>query len=399
MNVLVTSSRMPCAIDEIRKLGRRGHRVVASDTFRAAPGNHSRYVAKAIITPSPRNATLPFVEAVAATVREEKIELVLPAFEEVFYLAALRRLLPDSASWFFPPLSTLAALHDKRTFAGLAKDLGLRVPASVVVDSQADLRGALRCIPRYFAKPVYSRGGVELLTNTGPLAGALDVEECVPSPASPWIVQEFVAGRDVCTFSVVHGGRLSAHAAYVHPREIEHAGGIVFESVDEPECLRAAATIAEATRYRGQLSLDFMKTSEGMVLIECNPRPTAGVHLLSAVDFDEALRDDRAEKLRLVQPGVRGKYSAALLRDMLLHWEEAKEDARYLFSDVPELVADPDDLLPAVYQVISYGRVIAYRRHRQSAGTHKNRDLMAAQFEDVSYDGQVIEVPSAVAAS
>ncbi len=394
MKVLVTSSRLPSAIDEIRKLGRSGHHVLAADTFAAAPDNHSRYVERAVVTPSPRAATGSFVDAVQRLVREEEVELVLPAFEEVFYLAKVAGTLPATAKWFFSPFSTLATLHDKRSFAALAKDLGLGVPAWVVVESRADLHAALRDTPRYFAKPVYSRGGVQLLTNVGPLRGALDVDECAPSPQTPWIVQEFVEGKDVCSFSVVHAGRLSAHAAYVHPREIEHAGGIVFESVDEPECLRAASTIAEATRYQGQLSLDFMKTSRGMVLIECNPRPTAGVHLLSAEQFDEALRDERAAKLRVVEPGVRGKYSAALLRDMLLHWDEAKEDAKYLFSDAPELVADPDDLLPAVYQVISYGRVVAYRRHHQGAGTaHKNRDLMAAQFEDISYDGQEIDLP------
>ena len=45
-NILVTSSRMPFALDEIRKFGRRGHAVYASDTFSTSPGSHSQFVAE-----------------------------------------------------------------------------------------------------------------------------------------------------------------------------------------------------------------------------------------------------------------------------------------------------------------------------------------------------------------
>jgi hypothetical protein len=39
----VTSSRMPFALDAIRKLGERGHEVYASDSYAASPGSHSHY--------------------------------------------------------------------------------------------------------------------------------------------------------------------------------------------------------------------------------------------------------------------------------------------------------------------------------------------------------------------
>lgn len=389
MRALVTTSRMPCAIDEIRKLGSRGHAVIAADTFRAAPGSHSRYVEKARVTASPRLDPSRFIGDVTRIVLEDDVDLVLPAFEEVFYLARHRSKLPPSASYFFPDLETLRTLHDKAAFVRLATDLGLRAPRTVVVESPAELSAALRETTSYFAKPAFSRGGVDLLTNTGPLAGALPAAACRPSPSKPWVVQEFVSGTDVCTFSVVNRGKITGHSTYVHPREIEHAGGIVFESVDEPECLRAAARVAEATRYHGQLSLDFLRTDRGLIVIECNPRPTAGVHVMSAEMFEEALLDVAGAKLRVAPAGTRGKYGIALVRDMFLHWREAREDAKYLFSDVPEIVAEPGDVMPALYQVLSYGRVLEYRRqHRDDA--HKNRELMMAYFDDVSWNGEAL---------
>jgi hypothetical protein len=125
-----------------------------------------------------------------------------------------------------------------------------------------------------------------------------------------------------------------------------------------------------------------------MVLIECNPRPTAGVHVMTASDFDHAIMD-RGRDVRVAPAGRRCMYGAALLRDMVVHPEEAAEDLKYLFSDAKEVVADPDDLAPALFQALSYGQVLKYRRER-GARTPKERALMAAQFEDVHWDGGTI---------
>ena len=379
---------MPCAIDQIRKLGQSGHTVFASDVYRGAPGNHSRHVKRSLTTVSPTQDAVGFVREVADIVTAEQIDLVLPAFEEVFYLARHADMLPAGPRYFFAPFDVLSMLHDKNRFLAFAGDLGLRVPKGIVASDQAELRAAVAEFPSFFAKPVFSRGGVELCTNCGPLAGMLPVEKCDVSSDRPWIVQEFIDGVDVCSMSVVHAGRVAGHATYVHPREIEHAGGIVFESVDEPECLEAARRIAEATNYTGSISFDYKKTEHGMVLIECNPRPTAGVHVMSADEFDHAITGRRGP-VRVTPAGRRCMYGAALLRDMVVHPEEAAEDLKYLFSDAKEVVADPDDLVPALFQALSYSQVLKYRKGK-GARTPKERALMAAQFEDVHWDGGAI---------
>lgn len=379
---------MPSAIDQIRKLGQSGHTVFATDVFRAAAGNHSRYVKASSVTVSPTRDPVGFVREIADLMTTQKIDMVLPAFEEVFYLATHADMLPAGPKYFFAPFDVLSMLHDKNRFLAFAGELGLHVPTSIVATSPGELTAAVREFPSFFAKPVFSRGGVELCTNRGPLAGMLPVESCEVSSDRPWIVQEFIDGLDVCSMSIAHDGRVTGHATYVHPREIEHAGGIVFESVDEPECLDAARRIAEATGYTGSISFDYKKTDRGMVLIECNPRPTAGVHVMSADDFDHAIRD-RGGDVRVAPAGRRRMYGAALLRDMVVHPEEATEDLKHLFSDAKEVVADPDDLVPALFQALSYGQVLKYRREKGSR-TPKDRDLMAAQFEDVYWDGAAI---------
>ena len=86
MKILCTTSRMPFAVDEIRKLGEQGHEVYAADTFRTAPGSHSRRSHATTRGAGTEAGDRAFVAAVAE-VSEQQIELVVPMFEEVFYLA------------------------------------------------------------------------------------------------------------------------------------------------------------------------------------------------------------------------------------------------------------------------------------------------------------------------
>jgi hypothetical protein len=249
---------------------------------------------------------------------------------------------------------------------------------------------AAREMGTYVAKPVFSRGGISISTNVGPLAFALRPELCRPSEEKPWVVQEYIDGEDVCSFSIVQRGRVAAHVAYVHPREIEHAGGIVFEAIDEPRSLRAAQSIAELVGYHGQLSFDYRRSSRGLVLIECNPRPTAGVHLMPAEMLGDAMLDGNGKSVRVVPRGGRRMYAIALIRDMFLHPREARESLRHLFSNAREVVFELDDPVPALEQLFTHRQVIDYFLRRRHEPTRKNTALMAAYFDDVCWDGQAI---------
>jgi hypothetical protein len=383
MRCLVTTSRMPFALDAIRKLGRMGHTVYASDTFSFAPGNRSRFVTRGLVTPSPRFEPQRFVERIAELVRVHAIDVVLPAFEEALVLANHADLL--GARLFTSGFETLHMLHHKVSFLERARKLGLPIPETTVTTSTSELAAAVRRHDAYFARPALSRGGIDLLTNHGPLAGALRVDDCRPTPENPWLVQPYVEGVDVCTYSVSRAGKLTAHVTYVHPRTIEHAGGIVLESVDEPEAQAIASRLAEDTRFEGQLSFDLKRTVRGYVLIECNPRPTSGICMLTDEEFARAVFDPPADAPTVAPPGRTRKLVFALLRDMLMHWREIPKDLPHVLSDAPDVYAAPDDVLPAVFQVLSYGHVL---RSREPRGTphRKGTRLVRGYLEDVSYD-------------
>lgn len=374
---------MPFALDEVRKLGRSGHETFASDTFSFAPGGWSRFVSRRFETPSPRRAPLRFLEAVKRIVRQHSVELILPAFEEALLLA--RHVAELGTRLFAPSFETLHMLHHKVSFVELARKLDLRAPRTTVIENASALRDAVRRHETYLARPALSRGGVDLLTNRGPLAGALPIEDCQPTPQNPWILQPFVEGIDVCTFGIARRGALTAHVTYVHPREIEHSGGIVFESVHEPAALEITRRLVEATNYDGQISLDLMLTREGYVVIECNPRPTCGVCLLDDDEFCHAVFDAPGQAPFIAPAGRARKLVMALVRDMLLHSGSARLDLPHLRSSARDLYAEPGDWMPSLLQVLSYGHVLTSRAWR--SGPHRPRTLLTRGYlEDVSWN-------------
>ena len=195
---------MPFALAIIRKLADAGHTVFAADDSGRSPGSHSKYVERHFVTASPRGDTLGFVADVERICSENEVDVVVPAFEEAFYLATQAERLAKVTKLFAPEFATIARLHDKQTFQALCEQLGLPVPKTIVATTPDELREATEAFPRYFGRAAFSRGGVELLTNTGPLAGAVSIDDCKPTPESPWLVGEFVDGPTVCTYGTFH---------------------------------------------------------------------------------------------------------------------------------------------------------------------------------------------------
>jgi hypothetical protein len=388
LRVLVTSSRLPFALEEIRKLGRTGHRVYASDTFDSAPGSHSRHVARRFVTASPTYRTARFFDDLEGILRRFPVDRLLPAFEEAFFLARHRERFERHAELFAPPFETLHRLHDKVAFVELARSLGLRTLPTVVAASRDELERATRELSRFFAHPAYSRAGVTLYTNAGPLAGAIGLDDCDPTERNPFLVQPFLDGLDVCSFAVAHRGRIAAHATYVHPLTLEHSGGIAFESVEDDEVLDATRRVVEATGYHGRISLDFMRTDEGLFAIECNPRPSAGVALMPDRMYDDALLDHRPDRTRVAPAGVRRKLSLGLIRNMVVDWRELPEGVQALLSNGKDVYADAGDMLPLLYQLVAYGRVIGYRL---KTGRIRRSDIMKGYLHDICWDGEPIE--------
>jgi hypothetical protein len=389
MRILVTSARMPFALGVIRQLASSGHEVHSSDTYASAPGNHSRYLAGHLVTVSPREQAEQFARQVRDYCAEHAIDVVVPTWEEAFYLATAREAIEDVATLYTADFETLARVHDKHSFDELVERLGIRAPVGVTVRSDAELDEAIGRWPHYFGRGVYSRGGVTLLTNHGPLAGRVKPEDVHPTPEAPWLIQEFVEGPMVCTYSTLHEGRVTAHSTYRAPRQFHHSTGVQFESIDGSASLAVVEKLGAELGYTGQMSLDFVDTGDGLSIIECNPRTTDGVLLLEGDELASGLLagidpaiEPPAEPF-VVPPG------RVLQLDFAVFGAMFSEGWREIPGTIHDLVAVRGadrgwhDQLPALYSFLAFC-------HHERLSLREHRKLQVAMYEDVSWDGEPI---------
>lgn len=387
---------MPYAVSEIRAFGRMGHTVHTADTFEWAPGNHSAHATQHHEMISPREDPEGYINQLNMIVDMYRIDLVVPAFEEILYLAQRGLSAGEhGAEIFAPSFDLLTLLHDKGRFTSFAEELGLKVAPAKICRSREEFEAAIAEHDRYFARAVFSRAGSGVCTNAGPLAEASDEDAVEPTKASPWIVQPYLEGEEICSFSVVRSGRVVAHATYRHPKELDGCGGIVFESLDEPRTLAAATRIAAKLGYHGQLSFDFMRADDGeLYLIECNPRPTAGVTVMPPEIFVPAVLGDLDGGAPIVAPaGTRRSIRSALLRDIVVNPSQWRSAIEELFSDSDGVYFDSEDPLPGLYQFLSLAHVLEFRRKNEEASGKLSTDFLY----DICWDGTILP-PASVGA-
>jgi predicted ATP-grasp superfamily ATP-dependent carboligase len=126
---------MPFALGMVRKLAAYGREIYAADDHLVSPGNHSKYLAGRFVCPSPRSDTAGSLAELERIAREHEIDVIVPAFEEAFYISTQLERLSRVTKVFASPFRTLARLHDKGAFKRLVAQLGLPIPETVMVIS------------------------------------------------------------------------------------------------------------------------------------------------------------------------------------------------------------------------------------------------------------------------
>lgn len=385
MRALITSSRNTFALDIIRKLGSLGHTVVASDTYKGAVGNHSKYLSAHEVTASPRFETDQFIADVNRIIEKHDIDIIIPTFEEAFYLAARRADLPENVLLFSGSFANLAKLHDKASFKQLVVEAGVPIPETIVATSHDELVAATEKYPRYFARAAFSRGGVGLLTNTGPLAGSFSIDECKPTAEQPWLVQPFVDGPMVCTYSTIIDGKVTSHCTYSAPEQWAHSTGITFLAVDSTDTLKYTQEIIDTLdpTFTGQLSFDFVNNDGQLYAIECNPRPTNGVILLEAEELEQALTGE-IEAPIVVKPGVERQVSIAVLADAFTEPLSHLNTSLHDLATVKNVGAGWHDSLAMMWSpaTLIHGAKLSKGQHKQ---------LLGALGDDIVWNGEPIE--------
>jgi len=277
-NILVTGGRAPAALELARVFHNAGHTVFMAESLRGHLSQSSAAIKKNFHVPPPRQQTPEFITALKTIIVENKIDLLIPTCEEVFYVAGARDELPCLV--FTEPLKKLDDLHNKWNFVVNAVRHELYVPQTLLIKNRDDLLHAYSQWREVVIKPVYSRFASRVMIRPT-LKQAMSALKF--NSKSSWIAQEYVRGTQICTYSICLGGRITAHTAYPATFTAGHGAAIVFKHINHPAIFRWVKSFVEKNSFTGQIAFDFIERADGeLFALECNPRTTSGVHLLAA---------------------------------------------------------------------------------------------------------------------
>ena len=293
MRVLILGARAPVCLEWARAFHAAGARVTVADSVAWPLARASAAVDRYVRLPEPRYATNEWLDAIAAEIERGGIDLLLPTCEEVFYLSYGMARLPASCRIFTSDIALLRRLHHKGHFARLTAGWPVAAPETRLLETVADVEDLYGEAAGWVFKPAYSRFAASTLIK--PTAGRL--RKIRPTALQPWVAQRFVRGREHCSFSVFVDGRVTIAASY-HPRyRVGRGSGILFEPTSPPQLPEFLERFGAITGYTGQAGFDFIEDESGRLhVLECNPRATSGIHLLSHRPLDLVAALDRSKR-------------------------------------------------------------------------------------------------------
>ena len=352
-NVLIIGGRSPLTLDISRSLNRAGHRIFVADCSRYHISRFSNCVEKSLTLPKPKFSPEKFLDALFKEIRRHRIDLLIPTSEEIMHLARYREKIPSRCLFQSAPFETLASLHNKWLFYQKLQELGFPAPKTALMTSSEQLQKAPFPGP-YIIKACYSRASQNLFKiPSGPPPGNLPL-----SSHNPWIAQEWLEGSRFCSYSIAFKGHLQAHAAYPVEFSIDKSSCLTFSSISHEKIYNWVKKFVEALEFTGQIAFDFIEAEEGrLYAIECNPRSTSGLYLLSGSErFAEAFLEEKPIPTIFSE----GRKSKQIGVGMLLygwrkkHSEKALKDFFSTFLQAKDIVYDRLDLKPFFSQPLLF---------------------------------------------
>ncbi|MEL6160797.1 MAG: ATP-grasp enzyme [Cyanobacteria bacterium J06627_32] len=304
--VLISGGKMTKSLQLARSFHGVGHRVVLIETHKYWLVGHrfSQAVDKFYTVPDPSDPV--YAEALLEIVKREQVDMYVPVCSPVasHYDAQAANLLADHCEVMHVSPERIDLLDDKYQFAKTAESFGLSIPKSyrithpnqvIEFDFSSESRPyILKSIPYDSVR----RLDLTKLPCQTPEATARFVRSLPISEKTPWIMQEFIAGKEYCTHSTLRNGELRMHCCCE-----SSAFQVNYENVEKPAIEDWVRTFASGLNLTGQASFDFIEANEDsqVYAIECNPRTHSAITMFynqpavaAAYLGDEAPRDNIA---------------------------------------------------------------------------------------------------------
>ena len=362
MRVLLSEASSLTAREHLSVLGPSGIRVDVASSSSLAMAKFSRWCRR--VVPVPRSADDPrgYLAAIAAALRRDSYDALLPTHEQAWLFAAGRHLLPADAPLAVADIDAFDQIQSKLACCRLLDALGLPQPAWSLLASAADARRVeLPC----WLKASYSTAGRGVRHVTSPDQAARAYGELAAS--GHVLAQQPATGTYAQVAGLFSHGRLVA----VHTSEQagRGAGGSAAGriSVDHPRPRADIERLGAHLGWHGGLTLDYLHRDGTPQYIEANARTVEpGNPAASGVDLPAlTIAISRGESLPVTpvvgRPGVRTHSSLALMLGAaettrsraaavraLLAGLDRQGELRHSREVLTPLLADPLSLVPVV---------------------------------------------------
>jgi ATP-grasp domain len=287
--ILLTGARAPVTLDLARHFHRAQNQVFLADSIHWPIARLTRCANRTFHVPRPIEDPEKFARSILQIAIDQKIDLVIPTCEEIFYLSAFKPLFEGVTELFSLDLPDLRRLHDKWQFAMQTKEWNLIIksPESHLIPDKESIAAWKQRpdLDEWVFKPVFSRFASRTIIG----ASAQALETVIPTGDAPWIAQRRVRGQELSTYSIVRKGSVTAHACYKSKYRAGPGSGIYFIPVDNEVIRNFVREFAQRTNYTGQVGFDFIMNDDGEIFVlECNPRATSGLHMMRDLDIPAA---------------------------------------------------------------------------------------------------------------
>lgn len=278
--VMVSGGKMTKSLSLARAFHLAGHRVVLVESakYRFTGHRFSRAVDSFHCIPDPTDSA--YADALADIARRENVDAFVPVASPAASIhdADARRLLNKQCEVVHADSVTVRMLDDKSAFSEYAASLGLPVPHFARITDIDDITsfpfrpGREYVLKRIAYNPV-GRMDLTRLSGRTPERNLAFARTLSISPSDPWILQEFIAGKEYCTHGTVRDGVLQVYACCE-----SSAFQVNYAMVDKPRIRSWVDTFVGALGATGQMSFDFIEADDGTVYaIECNPRTHSAI--------------------------------------------------------------------------------------------------------------------------
>ncbi|MBD8572878.1 ATP-grasp domain-containing protein [Pseudomonas syringae] len=377
MRVLILGARAPACLEWARAFKAAGWNVSVGDSLGQPLSRFSRSVHHFVRLPEPRLDPAGWIDTLARVIAAQRIDVLLPTCEEVFYLAhGLERLAP-LCRVLTCDFALLHRLHHKGQFADLIQGWTLSAPETRLLSDRQAVSALGREAAQWVFKPAYSRFASRTLIRPD----ATQLRKVKPSLESPWVAQRFIQGREFCSFSVLIDGQLRAHGVYQPRYRVGRGSGIYFDPATPAPVRRFLEQFGRETGYTGQVGFDFIEDQDGRFhVLECNPRATSGVHLFD--NQRQALVNSLGQETsRVLEPTQEPRMIALA---MLLLAAPPRALSRTFWRDyrlARDVIVQQGDVLPLAAQWLSLGEILCRAASRRCG-------ILAASTADIEWNGQ-----------